>query len=194
MARARKTTVPPLQKRIPKRQNPRAIEQEKNQVKRVSDGENRLQMLVPEEAPIPVHVPISPDVQELQRQIDELKRERDLWRTAQIKIPKESEGAWCVDGPPSFKKIPPCPRTTKSAKLGHRSQLQSQQRSNYRTMPLSRNLGLSLHKAHTARFKVMGRSIGWNNEIGFVYRRVQREKKVVHNVSNAFPSVVMNPM
>ena len=122
MARA-KTTLRPLQERIKScttfveraRQRvaraeaviARAMEQKEIHVKEVSDGESRLQTLMSEEAPVPVPVP--PDVQELQRPIDELRRERDLWRAAQTKIHREPQGTWCADGPPSVKEIPPMP-------------------------------------------------------------------------------------
>ena len=85
-----KTTVPPLQERIQScktfveraRQRvaraeaviARAIEQKEIYAKEVSEGESRLQTLMSEEVPVPVHVP-PPDVQELQRQIDEQRRE-----------------------------------------------------------------------------------------------------------------------
>ena len=50
----------------------RAIEQKDIYVKEVSEDESRLQTLIAEEVAVPVHVPVPPDVQELQRQIDEL--------------------------------------------------------------------------------------------------------------------------
>ena len=58
----------------------RAIEQKEIYVKDVRRGFS------------PAHVSVPPDEQELQRQIDELRRERDLWRAAQTQIPKSLEG------------------------------------------------------------------------------------------------------
>ena len=58
----------------------RAIEQKDIHVKEVSEGDCQ-------EVSVPVHVPVQPDVQELRRQINELRRERDLWRVAQTQIP-----------------------------------------------------------------------------------------------------------
>ena len=83
IARA-KTTVLPLQERIQSCKTflervarakgviARAIEQKEICVKEVSEGESRLQTLMSEEVSVPAHVPVPPDVQELQRQIDEL--------------------------------------------------------------------------------------------------------------------------
>ena len=124
VARA-KTTVPPLQERIQScktfleraRQRvaraesviARAVEQKEIYVKEVSEGESRLQTLMSEEISDPAHVSVPPDVQELQRQIDELRRERDLWRATQTQIPREPQGMWCADGPPPVREIPPIP-------------------------------------------------------------------------------------
>ena len=117
VARA-KTTVLPLQERIQScktfleraRQRvaraesviARAVEQKEIYVKEVSEGESRLQTLMSEEVPVLAHVSVPPDVQELQRQ-------RDLWRAAQTQIPREFQGMWCADGPPFVREIPPMP-------------------------------------------------------------------------------------
>ena len=65
----------------------------------VADGEKRLQELLEEEVNVPVPVP-SPRVAELQQQIDDLVRERELLRASQTRIPREQPGEWCADCPP----------------------------------------------------------------------------------------------
>ena len=97
----------------------RAVEQKEIYVKDVSEGESRLQTLMSEEVSVPAHVS-PPDVQELQEQIDELRRERDLWRAAQTQIPRELQGMWCAGGPPN--------RPPRVARLDQRTQLRSQER------------------------------------------------------------------
>ena len=155
VARA-KTTVPPLQERIQSCKTflerarrrvaraesviARAIEQKEIYVKEVSEGESRLQTLMSEEVSVPAHVSVPPDVQELQRHIDELRRERDLWRAAQTQIPREPQGMWCADGPPSVREIPP----TKSCKVGSANAIAiSGTHWSSRTVPQLRRWGIS---------------------------------------------------
>ena len=57
-------------------------------------------------APVPVP---SPRVAELQKQIDDLVRERELLRASQTRIPREQPGEWCAEGPPCVKEVPPIP-------------------------------------------------------------------------------------
>ena len=81
----------------------RAVEQKAICEGEVTEGEKRLQQLLMEDASSAPPVPAcSPQVAELQRQIDDLK-EREMWKIAR------KQGGWCADGPPSTKEIPPIP-------------------------------------------------------------------------------------
>ena len=66
----------------------RAVEQKTIFDGEVADGEKRLQELLEEEVNAPVPVP-APRVAELQQQIDDLVRERELLRASQTRIPRE---------------------------------------------------------------------------------------------------------
>ena len=77
----------------------RALEQKSIFDGEVADGEKRLQESQLEEAQGPVLAP-SPEVAELQQQIDDLVRERQLLRASQSRIPREQPGQWCANGPP----------------------------------------------------------------------------------------------
>ena len=198
VARA-KTTVPPLQERIQScktflervRQRvaraesviARTVEQKEIYVKEVSEGESRLQTLMSEEVSVPAHVSVPSDVQELQRQIDELRRERDLWRAAQTQIPRELQGMWCADGPSSVREIPPMPTDHQElvARLDQRTQLRSQERIGVLRQCHSCEDGVSHQSGHsTARGGVAGRGHGRVDQIsinGIVDRRVRCEKK-----------------
>ena len=151
-----KTTLPPLQERIERARQrvaraeaviARAMEQKEIHVKEVSDGESRLQTLI---------APVLPDVQELQRQIDEL-RERDLWRAAQTKIHREPQGTWCADGPPSVKEIPLMP-TDHQDLQGWVSDRNCDLRNalEFSDMPLSRRWGLSFRRAQHSSLQGLG--------------------------------------
>ena len=119
IARA-KSAVPPLQQRIQScklcieraKQRvvraeaviTRAVEQKAICEGEVAEGEKRLQQLLSEDASSAPPVPAcSPQVAKLQRQIDDLTKEREMWKVAR------KQGVWCSDGPPSAKEIPPIP-------------------------------------------------------------------------------------
>ena len=119
IARA-KSAVPPLQQRIQSRKLyierakqrvvraeaviTRAVEQKAIYDGEVAEGEERLQQLLSEDAlPAPPAPACPAQVAELQRQIDDLMKEREMWKVAQ------KQGIWCSDGPPSVKEIPPIP-------------------------------------------------------------------------------------
>ena len=87
----------------------RALEQKSIFDGEVADGEKRLQELQLEEAQHPVLAPL-PKVAELQQQIDDLVRERELLRAFQSRIPREHPGQWCANGPPGVKEVPPIPQ------------------------------------------------------------------------------------
>ena len=84
----------------------RALEQKSIFDEEVADGEKRLQELQLEEAQAPVLAPL-PKVAELQQQIDDLVRERELLRASQS---RKHSGQLCVDGPPCVKDVPPIPQ------------------------------------------------------------------------------------
>ena len=81
----------------------RALEQKSIFDGEVVDGEKQLQELQLEEAQVPVLAPV-PKVAELQQQIDDLVRERELMRTSQS---RKHSGQWCADGPLCVKDVPP---------------------------------------------------------------------------------------
>ena len=87
----------------------RALEQKSIFDGEVADGEKRLQELQLEEAQGPVLAPL-PKVAELQQQIDDLVRERELLRASQSRIPREHPGQWCANGLPCVKGVPPIPQ------------------------------------------------------------------------------------
>ena len=84
----------------------RALEQKSIFDGEVADGEKRLQELQLEEAQAPVLAPL-PKVAELQQQIDDLVRERELLRASQS---RKHSGQWCANGPPCVKDVPPMPQ------------------------------------------------------------------------------------
>ena len=83
----------------------RALEQKAIFEQEVAEGERRLQQLLAEDSSLPA--PAAPSqVMELQKQIDELVRERDMLRANHS---REPPGVWCAGGPPRVQDIRPMP-------------------------------------------------------------------------------------
>ena len=113
----------------------RAQEQREVYVAEVEEAQQRL-LSLQEDAAHPPTVMV-PEVGELQKQIEELVRERDLLRQGfRTRVPKDGQGEWFADNIPDLTAVPPhaC-RSTRFGGLDQQSELRDAQRLEFGDAP-----------------------------------------------------------